>query len=90
MKTAPKLKTLKSEAIEPKYEDAKNRKYDPRPCIQFSEDELPQIKKWPLEGKYKLTVEVEMKGIREESYGSNKGKIVGEFRVTKVGVEEDD
>lgn len=90
MKKAPKLKTLKSEAVEPKHSELESRKYDPRPCISFSETELPQIKQWPLDGKYQLTVEVEMKGIREESYGPNKGKVVGEFRVTKVGVEEED
>lgn len=82
---APKLKTLKSSATDT---FNKSGKYDPRPTIDFSETDLPEIKNWTIDGKYKLTIEVEMRGINEREHGNDKGKKFASFRVTKVGVEE--
>ena len=85
MKKAPKLKALKSSYKE---QPVNTDHCDIRPCIQFSEVELPEIKKWMIDGKYKLIIEVEMKGIREAEYGANRGKKVADFRVTKVGMNQ--
>lgn len=88
MKKAPGLKTLKSTAKEESFNSEKGRTYDPRPTICISDEYLPEIKSWTIDGKYKLVVEVEMRGIREEDYGANKGKKVADLRVTKIGLEE--
>jgi hypothetical protein len=83
------MKTLKAPPIKKKSEVKSSiSDYDERPNIRFTETELPDIKNWAISKKYKLVVEVEMNGIRKEEYGSNKGKITGDFKVIKVGVEE--
>lgn len=88
IKKAPKLKTLKSTATHQPMSVNKKETYDPRPCFSISETDLPEIKSWTIDGKYKLEIEVEMRGIREEDYGNNKGKKVAEFRISKVGYKK--
>lgn len=83
------LKTLKAPKINKNEKKVviDDSQWDNRPTISFSEAELPELKDWMLNGKYRLEVEVEMTGTRIEDYGSNKGKATGTFRVTKIGVD---
>ncbi len=75
--------------VEPPHFSEKSRTYDPRPIVEFSEDELPQILKWPIDGKYKLVMEVEMRGIQEKDYGAYKGKKCATFKVLSVGEQSE-
>lgn len=67
-----------------------SKEWDNRPSISFSESQLPEIKKWNVGEKYVLEVTVEMNGIRQEDYGEEKGKYVGNFKVTSVKAEEEE
>lgn len=92
MKKAPgknKMKVLKATAKEEPFDSEKGRTYDPRPVIEISESDLPEIKGWTIDGKYSLNIKVEMRGIQEKEYGNDKGKIYGSFRVTEVGLDKD-
>lgn len=62
--------------------------YDARPCIDFTEKELPEIKNWEVGKKYIVELEIEQTGIRVMEYGENKGKMSASFRISKVGVED--
>lgn len=85
---APSMKKLTERVVSPKMEDEKSRTYDPRPVVNFSETDLPQIRKWTIDEPYTLVIKVDMTGIREEDYGANKGKKVASFKVISVGVQE--
>ncbi len=62
---------------------------DPRPQFSINADLLPAIKDWKTGQKYKLEIEVEQTGSRIETYGDDKGKLVGEFRISGVMVDND-
>ncbi len=77
--------TLKSEAKEPKINT-----YDPRPQFSIGVDEFPEIKTWVTGQKYRLEIEVEQTGSRIEDWGNNKGKLVGTYKITKIGSDNDE
>ncbi len=62
--------------------------YDPRPTIEISEKDLPEIKKWNVDDEYELEIKVKMIGINEKNYGPDKGKKAATFRVISIGLEE--
>ena len=87
---APRLNTLKPTAKEEPWNSDKVRTIDPRPTFCLSEEDLPEILKWTIDGKYTLTMEVEMRGIAERDHGHLKDKKVADFRITKVGVSKNE
>lgn len=62
--------------------------YNPQPSICISEEFLPEIKSWSIDGEYDLRIKVKMTGIRTEDYGSEKGKVKGDFKITSIGLEK--
>ena len=85
---APSMKKLASSYTEPDYKSEKARTHDPRPTFTISETSLPEIKSWNVDKEYDLAVRVEMIGINEKEYGSDKGKKAATFRVVSIGLNE--
>jgi len=63
-----------------------NSGYKPR--IRFSEKELPEIKEWDINKKYKLQIEVVLKNKGEDYFED--GGIGGTFMVENVKAIEED
>ena len=62
------------------------------PSLRFTEDHLPEIKKWMIGGKYILIIEAEMTSLgkvdeRVDAEGGS--KLEAQFNVKSVGVEDD-
>jgi len=90
MKTPPsKMKVLPSEKTQKGWNNKKET-IDPRPSISLTEKQLPELKSWILDKKYSVTVILEMKGIRTEDYGPNKGLISGDFKIHSIGLTPPD
>lgn len=49
------------------YSSAKLAADSAKPCFTINDTDLPAINKWKVGEKYKLTIEVEMTGVREAS-----------------------
>lgn len=88
MKKAPSLRKLKESVSEPK--EMRDHKYDNRPTIRLTEDQLPEMKDWKVGQKYMIECEVEMMSMGKDQYGPNKDGMCCELKVTKIGVEEGD
>ena len=54
------------------------------PTFYISEDDLPEIKDWPVGGKYILLQHVELVEMRKEEMGPMKGKLIGRFAISKI------
>lgn len=82
----PEKKTVPNQyAIESK---EKKHTIDPRPRFSVSEEILPAIKEWTTGKKYMMEIEVEQTGSRIEDYGDDKGKLVADFRISGIKVED--
>lgn len=68
----------------------KTRTIDPRPSFSISAETLPAIKNWSTGQKYMMIVEVEQIGSRIEDWGDDKGKLVGNFKICAVQVENEE
>jgi len=85
----PTEKKVEEKASEVMSEKSSGRTFDPRPEFRIGEDEFPQIKEWVTGKKYKLEIEVEQVGGRIEDWGDQKGKLVGSYKITKIGSDND-
>lgn len=88
IKKAPPMKKLQDKATDPPFSSEKSRTYDPRPTFEIPETALPEIKKWNVDEKYPLNMEVEMIGINEKDYGPYKGKKCATFRIVSIGTKD--
>lgn len=89
IKKAPSMKKIPSEkkySSEPGISKASNT-FNPQPHLSIEETYLPEIKSWSIDGEYDLKIKVKMTGIRTEDYGSEKGKVKGDFKITSIGLE---
>lgn len=79
----PALKKIPSTA---KYDKLESNGYNPQPTLCIKETVLKEVKSWKVGQIYKLEIEVEMVGQRKDTYGSDKGQIEADFKVTKIGI----
>lgn len=69
----------------PSKPESENKKYPT--TVRFDEEDFPELKKWRVGGKYKITLEVEQIGMSKgEEYGpidgsSKKPLVSGTFKV---------
>ena len=71
--------------VEPKIPEYLAEMKDPKPDyprINLSLSTLPEMKDWPMNGKYKLCLEVELTGLY-----NNEGKGDATFEINAIGCE---
>lgn len=84
----PNMKKLSPEVK--KETPSKRYSYDPRPCLDITAIDLPQIKEWSVGKGYNLEVKVKMESYNEGiDSDTGKEKIRACLRVTAIGVDAD-
>lgn len=82
---------VKGEKVMYALEGGKNNRVFP--TIRFTDEDLPEIKTMKVGSKYMLCIEVEQMSVRQGSEYSQDNKdnrIHSTFKVTKVGLENED
>lgn len=90
MDKAPKLRKLAEITKNNPMERPSVDGMDTRPTFNISEIQLPELTSWKVGEKYSLEMEVEMISVRKEDYGMDKGNICGQFKITKIGADNED
>lgn len=86
-----KMHKVKGEKMMYSIEGGKNNRVFP--TIRFTDEDLPEIKTMKVGQKYMLCIEVEQMSVRQGSEYSQENKdnrIHSTFKVTKVGLENED